>query len=141
MTMQRRPSAWVCMTIAGLAIAVSAGLRAQTPVAASTPPAVGEKARDFTLARLDGRRIHLADLTRQGPVVMLMLRGWVGYQCPLCTRQVGDFLSRAKDFHDAGATIVMVYPGAADLVQGKAEDFVTGKTLPANVHFVVDPDL
>jgi peroxiredoxin len=26
-------------------------------------------------------------------------------------------------------------------VQGKAEDFVTGKTLPNNFHFVVDPDL
>jgi peroxiredoxin len=35
----------------------------------------------------------------------------------------------------------MVYPGEAALVQGKAEDFVTGKTLPANVHFLVDPDL
>ncbi len=108
---------------------------------AGAPPAVGEKARDFTARRLDGRPVHLAELTKGGPVVMLMLRGWVGYQCPICNRQVGDFLSRAKDFQTAGASIVMVYPGAADLVQGKAEDFVTGKTLPVNFHFLVDPDL
>lgn len=107
----------------------------------SAPPAVGEHARDFTLKRLDGASIRLADLTKAGPVVLLMLRGWVGYQCPICNRQVGDFLSRAKDFQAAGASVVLVYPGAADLVQGKAEDFVTGKTLPDRFHFVVDPDL
>jgi hypothetical protein len=47
---------------------------------ASAPPAVGDKARDFTAKRLDGRPVHLAELTKGGPVVMLMLRGWVGYQ-------------------------------------------------------------
>jgi thioredoxin-dependent peroxiredoxin len=107
----------------------------------SAPPVVGERARDFTLKRLDGRPIHLSELIRQGPVVMLMLRGWVGYQCPICNRQVGDFLSHAKELQAAGATVVMVYPGETALVQGKAEDFVTGKTLPGNVHFVIDPDL
>jgi peroxiredoxin len=97
--------------------------------------------RDFALSRLDGRRIHLAELTKQGPVVVLMLRGWVGYQCPICTKQVGDYLRYATDFQAAGANVVMIYPGAADTVQGKAEDFVTGKTIPDKYHFVVDPDL
>lgn len=125
------------VAIVVIAWAAPAPLRGQ----AGAPPAVGEKARDFTARRLDGRPVHLAELTKGGPVVMLMLRGWVGYQCPICNRQVGDFLSRAKDFQNAGASIVMVYPGTADLVQGKAEDFVTGKTLPVNFHFLVDPDL
>lgn len=35
----------------------------------------------------------------------------------------------------------MVYPGDANQVQGRAEDFVTGKTLPDRFHFLVDSDL
>lgn len=44
------------------------------------PPAVGEPARDFTLSRLDGTNVTLSRLWKSGPVVVLMLRGWVGYQ-------------------------------------------------------------
>src|SRR5690349_15766322 len=58
---------------------------------AAVPPALHDKARDFKLKRLDGELIQLSALFKQGPVVMLMLRGWVGYQCPICNRQVGDF--------------------------------------------------
>lgn len=128
--MNRRVFAAVLMSVITVAVA-----------AQGTPPAVGDKARDFTLNRLDGKPIQLSALTREGPVVMLMLRGWVGYQCPICNRQIGDFLRNTKEFQAAGANVVMVYPGASDLVQGKAEDFVTGKTLPEKFHFVVDPDL
>ena len=128
--MIRRVFAAVLMSIVSVTLAAQAA-----------PPAVGDKARDFTLNRLDGKPIQLSALTKEGPVVMLMLRGWVGYQCPICNRQVGDFLSHAKEFQAAGANVVLVYPGAADLVQGKAEDFVTGKTLPDRFHFLVDPDL
>lgn len=112
-----------------------------TVVAQGAPPAVGDKLSDFQLARLDGTRVRLTDLTKSGPVVVLMLRGWVGYQCPFCNRQVGDFIAHAKELQASGANVVLVYPGAADTVQGKAEDFVTGKTMPANFHFVIDPDL
>lgn len=126
------------VTLGVCAAGLRVDVRAQT---AAAPPAVGDKARDFTVNRLDGTPIRLSALTKEGPVVMLMLRGWVGYQCPICTRQVGGFLSRAKDFQAAGANVVMVYPGAADLVQQKAEEFVIGKTIPDKFHFVVDPDL
>ena len=44
-----------------LAIAFAQGLAAISPLRAAAPPAVCEKMRDFRLARLDGRRIHLAD--------------------------------------------------------------------------------
>lgn len=123
----------------GLLIAVvvtSVALSAQ-----GAPPVVGEKARDFTLTRIDGKKVQLTALAKNGPVVVLMLRGWVGYQCPICNRQAGDFITHAKGLEAAGANVVLIYPGAADTVQGKAEDFVTGKTLPANFHFVMDPDL
>ena len=130
-----RSTGFAALTVLGMLFTALPG--AQSTI----PPAVGEKARDFTLNRLDGKPIQLAQLMKQGPVVLIMLRGWVGYQCPICTRQVGDFIGRGADFKTAGATVVMVYPGDADQVQGKAEDFVTGKTLPDRFHFRVDPDL
>lgn len=132
-----KPTALLMLVLTAMISSGSVPLRAQ----ASNSPGVGDRARDFTLARLDGKRIHLAELMKEGPVVMLMLRGWVGYQCPICNKQVGDFLGHATEFQAAGVNVVMVYPGEAGLVQGKAEDFVTGKTLPEKFHFAVDPDL
>lgn len=130
-----------CAALAAALGAYGAGLCVDVRAQTAAPPAVGEKARDFTVNRLDGTPIRLSALTKEGPVVMLMLRGWVGYQCPICARQAGSFLSHAADFQATRANVVMVYPGAADLVRQKAEDFVTGKTLPDKFHFVVDPDL
>ena len=94
-------------------------------------PMMGEKAKDFTLAHLDGSKVSLSQLEKNGPVVLLMLRGWVGYQCPFCTKQVGDFITHAKEFEAAGANVLLVYPGAADMVPVKASDFVAGKTMPS----------
>jgi peroxiredoxin len=34
----------------------------------------------------------------------------------------------------------MVYPGPADKLAAHADEFVRGKTLPENCHFVIDPD-
>jgi hypothetical protein len=44
------------------------------------PPVVGDAARDFTLNRIDGTPVTLSALRTSGPVVVLVLRGWVGYQ-------------------------------------------------------------
>jgi len=49
-------------------------------------------------------------------------------------------VGQAEAFKTAGASVVMIYPGAAS-VQQYAAEFVTGKTLPENFHFVTDPDL
>jgi peroxiredoxin len=54
---------------------------------------------------------------------------------------VAGFFGKADEFRAAGANVVMIYPGSAELVQAKAEEFVTGKTIPEGFHFVVDPDL
>jgi ABC-type transporter Mla maintaining outer membrane lipid asymmetry permease subunit MlaE len=48
--------------------------------AAAQPPVVGDMAHDFSLSRLDGKTVTLSSLRKSGPVVVLMLRGWVGYQ-------------------------------------------------------------
>jgi peroxiredoxin len=122
-------------------ISAVASAQMTPPATQPVPPAVGEKLRDFTLKRLDGKAMTLSELNKSGPVVVIMLRGWVGYQCPICTQQVAGFFGKANEFRAAGANVVMIYPGSADLVQGKAEEFVTGKTIPEGFHFVIDPDL
>jgi peroxiredoxin Q/BCP len=108
---------------------------------AAGPPKVGDRAVDFSLDTLDGKTVNLADLQKTGPVLVVALRGWVGYQCPICTRQVGELINSAKKFADAGAHVVLVYPGPADGLKDHAKDFISGKGLPDGFSFVIDPDM
>ena len=103
-------------------------------------PAVGDKAADFSLKRLDGETVKLSELTKQSPVVLIVLRGYPGYQCPLCGKQVGRFIASASKLKEADAQVVMIYPGPSDALQKRAEEFVTGKTLPEDFHLLIDPD-
>jgi peroxiredoxin len=103
-------------------------------------PTVGDMAREFELKGLDGKAVKLSQFTKQGPVVVLVLRGYPGYQCPICNRQVGQFIASAKKFQEADATVVMIYPGPSDQLTTRAEEFITGKTLPNNFHLLIDPD-
>jgi peroxiredoxin len=105
----------------------------------AAPPNVGDKAPDFTLAQIDGQKLTLSAELRRGPVVLIVGRGWVGYQCPFCTRQFGDFLKASADIEAAGARVVWVYPGPADDVQKRAEEFTSGRPFPPNFRFVLDP--
>ncbi|MEZ6047585.1 MAG: redoxin family protein [Planctomycetaceae bacterium] len=59
---------------------------------------------------------------------------------PLCTKQVASFLSKADEFKAAGATVVMVYPAAADSIDKYASEFITGTKFPENFVFLIDPD-
>ena len=107
---------------------------------AADPPAQGDTAPNFTLRTLDDKPIELKQLTAKSPVVLVVLRGWPGYQCPLCTRQVNDFVSQASAFGAAGAQVLMVYPGAAIDLKNHAEEFLHNKNWPRNFLFVIDPD-
>ena len=82
----------------------------------------------------------MSRLQQSGPVVLLVLRGFPGYQCPICNTQVGQFLNRAKELQEAKASVVLVYPGPADGLKEHAAEFIRGKTLPDNFYFLVDPD-
>jgi thioredoxin-dependent peroxiredoxin len=50
-------------------------------------------------------------------------------------------MGQADAFRAAGASVVMIYPGAASSVQQYAEEFITGRTMPDRYYFVTDPDL
>ncbi|HAH44287.1 peroxiredoxin family protein [Gimesia sp.] len=103
-------------------------------------PAVGDTAKDFQLATPQGEKVSLSQQLKKGPVVLLVLRGYPGYQCPICTRQVGQYISNAAKLKAANASVMMVYPGAAKDLEKRAEEFIRDQSLPENFYFLVDPD-
>lgn len=104
------------------------------------PPSVGEKIADFSLMSVDGKQLTLLDELKKGPVVLALLRGWPGYQCPFCTRQFGDFLAHAKELQSSGARVIMVYPGPGENLKQHVDEFIANRELPPNFHVLVDPD-
>jgi peroxiredoxin len=102
---------------------------------------VGATVTDVELQPLESdETIKLSELTAEGPVVLVVLRGWPGYQCPICFRQMGELLRQADTIQELGAKVVLVYPGPADNLSEHAKDFLKSTELPAPFLFVVDPD-
>lgn len=119
-------------------IPVQAGAMATTDTGKT--PSVGDTAPDFTLEALSGGKVKLSAVTSKGPVVLIVLRGFPGYQCPICTAQVGQLISDAPRFEAAKAKVILVYPGPADSLKKRADEFVKGKALPKNFTLLLDPD-
>ena len=108
------------------------------------PPKVGDTVPDFALpALLPGggadAKVELSKVLEDGPVVLVVLRGYPGYQCPMCTRQVGSLIQQADAFKKAGARVVMVYPGPAENLEMRAKEFGGKGELPDNFVFLLDP--
>jgi peroxiredoxin len=119
-----------------LFLALVAGFR----VSAATPPAVGDNAPNFTLQTLDSKSVELRQITATQAVVLVVLRGWPGYQCPICTRQVNEFTREAGEFAKLNARVVMVYPSPAEKLKEHAQEFLQNKEWPKEFVFVTDPD-
>jgi peroxiredoxin Q/BCP len=101
---------------------------------------VGDIAKDFEFQPLEGnKKVKLSALAKDGPVVLIMLRGYPGYQCPICSRQVNDFREHAKHFAELGAKIVLVYPGPAEDLKKRAHEFLKDDALPKPMMLVIDP--
>ncbi len=100
----------------------------------------GSKALDFTLKTVKGNEITLSELYRKQPVVLIVLRGWPGYQCPICTKQVGGLVADGDKFDRANATVLMVYPGPSEDLQAHATEFSEDFDFPKNFYFTLDPD-
>ncbi len=125
------------LALAAVCVGVAAG---NLWAADASIPAVGDKAPDFTLQDLEGKPVALSKLTANAPVVLVVFRGWPGYQCPICTFQVAGLLGQAKQLAARGAKVVFVYPGPADQLGEHAAEFIKGKSLPAGFSYVTDPD-
>lgn len=121
------------MLVSLLILALAGPLRAATPKA-------GDAAVNFSLNTLTGESIELTSLLKGKPVLLIVLRGWPGYQCPLCTAQVHEFVARAADFAAQGAQVLMVYPGPAKALKEHAREFLEDKQWPKDFIFVIDPD-
>jgi len=107
---------------------------------AVSPPQVGSMAPDFTLKTLDDQSVRLSDLAAKSEVVLVVLRGWPGYQCPFCTRQAHDFVSHKEKFKADGVQVLMVYPGPADDLKAHATEFLQDKNWPKDFLLALDPD-
>lgn len=126
-------------------VAVLAALAHAQPTTApatqpAQTPAVGDKAPDFTLSTPDGTPVSLSATLEAGPAVVVMLRGYPGYQCPVCTKQVNDLIVRRADFAAENARVILVYPGPADGLKTHAEQFAGDKAWPEHFKLVIDPD-
>ena len=122
----------------GFLVSVAVPLQAED---LKTPLAVGDQAPDVTWQALKGPKVQLSALAKKGPVVLVVLRGYPGYQCPLCTRQVGELLGAADELAKTKANVVLVYPGPRANLKQRAAEFYQNKTIPDHFHLVLDPDL
>lgn len=104
-------------------------------------PATGAQAPNFTLLTPTGHSVSLVSETNKDTTVLVVLRGFPGYQCPYCVRQVHDFIEHAPDFAAKHVQVLLVYPGPpADLDQHAKEFLARQAGLPANIQLVIDPD-
>jgi thioredoxin-dependent peroxiredoxin len=122
-------------------VCVMAGCLVLNGVALAQPmaPKVGTKAPEFALKDAAGTAASLSGERTQGAVVLIVGRGWPGYQCPFCTRQFAEFRSHAKELQAAGARVLWIYPGPEDLLAKHAADFTGTEPLPPNFRVLVDP--
>jgi len=102
-------------------------------------PVLGDKAPEFSLPSLSGETVDLSRARAKGPVVLVVLRGYPGYQCPICNRQVQEFLGAAAEFAKTGAQVLMVYPGPEADLADRAREFTADKEFPDNFHLLLDP--
>lgn len=100
----------------------------------------GSEMPSATIQELGGERKELAMYWMDGPVVLVVLRGYPGYQCPLCTRQVAELVKSAEMFQKHGAKVVFIYPGLEPMLDAKAGDFLRGTKLPEHFRMVIDND-
>jgi thioredoxin-dependent peroxiredoxin len=124
----------------GAAFALAGALILGVSAFAQTP-AVGAKAPDFTLSTATGKAVTLSSEQGGHGLVLVILRGFPGYQCPFCVKQVHDFVGRASDFKAKNTRVLLVYPGPpADLDQHAKEFLEKQAELPSNIVLVTDPD-
>ncbi len=104
--------------------------------------AKGKTAKDFQLQAIAGElsgSVQLSRVNAKGPVVIVVLRGFPGSQCPACTAQVGDFVKNAERFAAKNARVLLIYPGPRSQLDRHADDFLDGTTLPQPLTFLLDP--
>lgn len=140
-TSMRTPGTRLFRTINRVSVTAFASLLLMCAGASAQTPEVGAKAPDFSLSTPTGHPVRLSSLTDKGTVVVVVLRGFPGYQCPYCEKQVHDFVEHSSAFAAKKATVLLVYPGPPAELDVHAKEFLAKQAdLPANIQLVTDPD-
>ncbi|MEL6262388.1 MAG: peroxiredoxin-like family protein [Cyanobacteria bacterium J06626_6] len=94
--------------------------RATAALEQSFSPAlkVGDLAPDFTLPNAGGQSVTLADILREGPVILNFYRGgW----CPYCNLELRAYQQVLPQIKAAGASLLAISPQAPDASLTTAE--------------------
>ena len=100
----------------------------------------GDDAINFKLESVNGEILELNKIGENRNVVLIVLRGYPGYQCPVCNRQVGEFISESKSFETRDASVFLIYPGPSKQLKEYAGQFSEDFEFPENFYFGLDPD-
>ena len=134
-----QPHQWLLPMFVLGSLILTAPLSAQESVVPGAPE-VGDSAPQLELKSLKGETVKLSELTEKGPVVLVVLRGFPGYQCPICSRQVADLIRHTDAFKEANAQVLFVYPGDVDDLEKKAKEFLGDTKLPDQFSMLLDPE-
>jgi peroxiredoxin len=103
---------------------------------------VGDRVIDFELPVVGGEEyLSLRDEYEQGAVVVIVLRGYPGDQCPVCRGQVRSLANRAKGLAQQAHRVILVYPGEGTLLKRHAEQFMGSRSLPQPLVLVRDDEM
>lgn len=108
-------------------------------------PKEGSKLENFSGITMNGANFQLSKWVEKGSVVLVMLRGFPGYQCPVCSTQVAGYIAKAEEFEKQRNTpVVFIYPGKVSNLEKRAKEFTAPLEkevdLPSNFIFVLDQD-
>lgn len=106
----------------------------------------GDKAPDFELpVQGSDDFVRLSTLLEDGPVVVVVLRGYPGYQCSLCQQQYGSLINRARALAKATdnkpGRVVLIYPGDDKSLESRARQFIGSRKVPETFVVALDPGL
>jgi peroxiredoxin len=73
-------------------------------------PLLNKSAPDFTLTDVSGKKCNLADMHRNGPLVLVF---YYGYTCNHCVSQLFGLNKDLEKFRELGATVVAISPDTA----------------------------
>ena len=91
---------------------------AQTETVYPTGLKIGDKAPDFQMVDQNGKKVHLANLLKQGPVVLVFYRGeW----CSYCNKQISKLSDSLGLVKAKGASVVTVTMETAENVKKTIE--------------------
>ncbi|MDG2223466.1 MAG: redoxin domain-containing protein [Rubripirellula sp.] len=103
---------------------------------------VDDRVHDFELPIVGSKDyLRLSDQYRQGAVVVVVLRGYPGYQCPICMRHVATLANRAATLKRFASKVVLIYPGESGSLEQQAEKFAGKRRLPEPMVIVRDDQM